>query len=171
MFEFIEKDGRAGRLPETNSSQPKRGRSYDLKPFFLRCLQVICGGTLIIASLGKLQQPYDFLITVYNYNILGPPTGRYFAMVLPYVELTTGAALVGGVCLSGATIIFAGLNIIFLSANLSVVVRGMVVECDCFGAGNEQVTSITLLRNALLLLAVLIIVLLRRAPLIQKARK
>jgi putative oxidoreductase len=110
-------------------------------------LRVLCGLVLIVASIGKLQHPYQFLIAVYNYHIIGPPLGRYFAMILPYVELVAGIALVGGVFIWGALTLLVCLTLVFLYAICAVLIRHMTVNCDCFGFGNDQITGITLVRS------------------------
>lgn len=48
------------------------------------------GCIFIAGSIAKLRQPYDFLGSVYNYELVGPGLGAVVAIVLPWLELFVG---------------------------------------------------------------------------------
>lgn len=111
-------------------------------------LRLLLGAILLISGLGKLRQPYDFLINVYAYQVLGPPWGRYLAIILPHVEIVTGACLLTGSLVLGASASATFLMLVFAAAQAWVLYRSLVIPCGCPGAGDRGVvTTVTLART------------------------
>jgi uncharacterized membrane protein YphA (DoxX/SURF4 family) len=96
-------------------------------------LRLILGGLLISSALPKLQQPYDFLAAVYDYELVGPRIGLFVATLLPWLELVLGIALLAGLCSRGAWALSVMLLSVFTVARVSVLSRGMSIPCGCFG--------------------------------------
>lgn len=115
--------------------------------------RAICGVVLVVAGIYKVQQPFDFLIAFYKYEIIGPPVGRYIAMGLPYLELTAGLALLSGILTRGAFLLSVILFATFAAVVASVLIRHLQVECFCFGFTPDDVSVQTLIRDLLLLAA------------------
>ena len=56
-------------------------------------LRLGIGITMLFAGLAKARLPHEFLAVVYDYQIVGPPYGRFVAMVLPQLEIIIGSFL------------------------------------------------------------------------------
>jgi hypothetical protein len=72
-------------------------------------------------------------------------------MTLPWLEVLVGICLVGGVFVSGALLVSAGMAAMFTFVLDSVIYHGLSITCGCFGAGSTDIIGIsTLIRAALI---------------------
>jgi len=115
-------------------------------------VRVGLGCMLIYSSLPKLRQPYDFLSSVYQYELVGPKLGMLIAMTLPWLELLVGICLVGGIFVSGALLAVATMGLIFTYVLASALYRGLDISCGCFGASGAAISHWTLIRAIAILL-------------------
>jgi hypothetical protein len=105
------------------------------------------GCLFVWSSLSKIQLPHDFLGHVYAYRLVGPVSGMFVAMVLPWCELLTGICLLGGVFVSGALLTCMGMALLFLGAVSWALYQGLNISCGCFGASaSVPIGSGTLVR-------------------------
>jgi uncharacterized membrane protein YphA (DoxX/SURF4 family) len=106
-------------------------RSRTVYILFYGC-RMILGIVFIWASWDKLLAPADFARIIHNYQIL-PATLVYpAALILPWVEIVCGVFLVIGRFTKGAVLVVNLMLVIFISAYLSTLVRGLDVDCGCF---------------------------------------
>ncbi len=126
-----------------------------------RVISIFLGAVLLYSSLGKLQNGYSFLESVYQFEIAGPRMALAIAVVLPVFEFMLGLCLLVAVAYRPALAMSAGLFAIFSAALASVVIRGLTASCGCFGSlPQATVTWHTVARtSALFLLAVIGVVL------------
>lgn len=103
------------------------------------------GCLFIWSSLPKLRHPYDFLSSVYGYELVGPKLGMFTAMVIPWIELLVGICLIGGVFVSGALLTCVVLLAIFSFCHGSVLYRGLAISCGCFSTSSPDLISYTTL--------------------------
>jgi putative oxidoreductase len=95
-------------------------------------LRVLLGGFFVYASLDKIASPAAFAKIVYQWQVLGPVFSNLVAVVLPWVELVAGVALVVGFWKREAALVIALMLVVFLGAAASVMARGIDVEnCGC----------------------------------------
>ena len=64
-------------------------------------IRLALGVIFVISSISKLRQPYDFLASIYGFELVGPKIGLFFAIVLPWLELFVGICLIGGIFVKG----------------------------------------------------------------------
>jgi uncharacterized membrane protein YphA (DoxX/SURF4 family) len=112
--------------------------------------RVTLGLVLIYSGMIKIARPYEFLNSVFQYQLLGPNSATLVAAVLPFVELTLGAALLCGAFTLGAALLASILFVIFTVGQASALLRGLDADCGCFGAV-EKVGWASLLRTGALL--------------------
>jgi hypothetical protein len=86
---------------------------------------------------------------VYAYGILGLRSGVVFALVIPWLELAFGVALLVGLFVGGAFVGSSLLLAVFTAAQSVAVVKGLSISCGCqlLGTGDLQVGLFTLLRS------------------------
>lgn len=99
------------------------------------------GGVFIYASYDKIINPDDFARIVFNYQILPHNLVNLAAIILPWIELIVGFCLIIGWWIPGAVVIVTALLIVFISASLFNLARGLDVDCGCFSAGVLETTS------------------------------
>jgi len=126
------------------------------KGFFTYLIFVVrlgIGCIFLWSSLPKIRQPYDFLSSVYNYELVGPKLGVLVAMTLPWLELLVGVCLVGGIFVSGALLASIGMSAMFTFVIASALYRGLEISCGCFSTSEIGVISYTtLIRTFMILL-------------------
>ena len=105
----------------------------------------------LAAGIGKLLDPGLFFDEIGNYQLLpeqGIPAVVWF---LPTLEIVTAGVLLCNVWVKEACWILLGLMVLFTLAILSAWVRGLNIECGCFGAlGSWGSYPWWILRNLLL---------------------
>ncbi len=97
----------------------------------------ILGITFIYASYHKIVSPADFAKIIYGYDLFPGVLINLIAIILPFVELFSGLALVLGIYPRSAALIVNGMLlgfIITLSINL---IRGHEFDCGCFSLGDS----------------------------------
>lgn len=112
--------------------------------------RVALGAVLIYSALQKLYQPYDFLSSVYAYEMTGSTLGMIIAALLPPMELAIGACLLAGICPLGGSLGALLLGIVFIYAQISVLGRGLNIDCGCFGSSGENPISYATLTKAII---------------------
>lgn len=113
-------------------------------------------GTVFVASaVPKLRHPKGFMLTVLEYRMLPPQTGRIVAQVLPPFELFVGLLLLTGsaprLVATLAAFLLGGF-ILGIAVNLR---RGRLIDCGCFGAKRRHISPTLLLQDGSLLVAAL----------------
>lgn len=114
-------------------------------------LRLIIGGVFLAAALPKLADPLAFAHNVRAYELLNVPASRWVAVILPFVELALGVLLIAGIWVETATVMAAGLFAVFSVAIVSALMRGLTIECSCFGTGTP-LTAGLLFRDLLWLM-------------------
>ncbi len=112
---------------------------------------VLIGVLLVCSAVPKIRSPWVWYRVLLAYDVLPDALTRAVAVVVPWMEATIAAALIFGLlrraALAASVVMFAG----FAVAQLSVLARGLVVECGCFSiSGGSPVGAWTLGRALLL---------------------
>jgi uncharacterized membrane protein YphA (DoxX/SURF4 family) len=108
---------------------PKRLLTH---PVFLRIVGVSVGAVLVYASLDKIAKPDRFADIVHDYQMLPISLINAFALMMPWTEMVTGAALILGIWRRGAGLLATALAAAFLIAIAQAEIRGLRIECGCF---------------------------------------
>jgi uncharacterized membrane protein len=115
-------------------------------------LRVLIAALFLFAAISKLFDPSSFAQQIANYQLTPWPGTAALAVFLPALELCVGICLLFGRWESGALVWLAVLLVIFSGALLSAIVRGLSIDCGCFGRSVENTGTLwPLLRNLLLL--------------------
>ncbi len=110
-------------------------------------IRVGLGGLFVYASVPKVMDPPAFAHILWNYKILPDLLISPLAIVLPWIELLVGIALVLGILRGGAALL-AGLLLLTFVAGLSVdVARGIAIDCGCFSVSATNRTHSELMRG------------------------
>jgi len=116
-------------------------------------LRLGIGGVFLVSALDKLQQPYDFLWALYDYEIAGPAFGLAIASVLPWLELLLGVSLIAGTLERGAWTLSVVVLTAFTCAKASVLARGLKIPCGCVRTPRSGVIDVSDLVITAILLA------------------
>jgi len=86
----------------------------------------------LAACFHKIPNPDSFAKVIYNYKILPAALINPLAIILPYVELVCGLALLAGFYPRGATLLACLMLLVFIAAISFNLARGMDFDCGCF---------------------------------------
>jgi uncharacterized membrane protein YphA (DoxX/SURF4 family) len=101
----------------------------------------ILGLTFIYASFHKILSPADFAKIVYGYNLFPEIFINLIAIIVPFLELVTGLALIIGLYPRSAAITINGLLLAFIVMLTINLIRGHEFDCGCFSAGQSAYSS------------------------------
>lgn len=111
-------------------------KSEKMKWIFLS-LRWLIGLIFIYAASVKIMNPMAFAEQVDNYRLLPYFGVTLVAAILPWLELGCGLLLIFGRWLPGAMLVLVVLNLVFLTAIISALAKGLDISCGCFSVGDE----------------------------------
>jgi putative oxidoreductase len=119
----------------------------------LLALRIVIGGLFIWAGCLKIGDPQQFADSVASFELLPKQLINLIALGLPPLEVLAGLWLISGWKESPATLALLILTVVFALALGQALVRGLQVDCGCFGAGEPSVwkTWVSLGRDLLLM--------------------
>lgn len=139
----------------------------------LLAARLVLGGVMLYYAFLKIASPTAFLKELHNYGVLPeqpPILINLSALLLPYVELTVGTALLLGVLVRGAGLIVTALMLLFMVvlAQRALGIQqashlafcAVKFDCGC-GAGSEVYICKKLVENTLFTLLGLVVLLSR----------
>lgn len=101
-------------------------------PWLTIRVQLALGVFFVAAALPKIVDPPSFAHMIYNYRILPGALVNLAALVMPWVELLSGLALILGIWRGTARTIIAGLLLTFIIAISVNLARNNPIDCGCF---------------------------------------
>ena len=115
-------------------------------------LRFAIAALFLFAAITKLVDPSSFAQQIANYQLTPWPATAVLSVFLPALELCVGISLLLGRWEGGALVWVAILLTIFSGALLSAIVRGLSIDCGCFGRSIENTGTLwPLIRNLALL--------------------
>ena len=96
--------------------------------------RIVLGGLFVYAGIVKVLAPLDFAQNIRNYDLVGQSLSFIAAIVLPWLEILAGAFLIAGIWQRGAALVISGLLAFFIALTIVTMIRGLDVDCGCFGA-------------------------------------
>ena len=110
----------AGRLadlliePERAAADERPAGALSNRWLLLAC-RLLLAGVFIYAGLQKVGRPLLFADEIEMYGVLGPGAAlSLLAVVLPWIEILCGVALLGGMLMRGSALILAVFNVVFI---------------------------------------------------------
>ena len=127
--------------------------------WLVRIIQIGLGLLFIYASLDKILNPGLFAKSISNYRLLPLPLLHISAIILPWLELICGIALVINRYQRAAYVIIGSMLLIFILAITSAMVRGLDFYCGCLSVDSEEsnVGLLKILQNIGLFLSCVLI--------------
>lgn len=93
------------------------------------------GGVLFAAGWLKIFTPAKSQMAVRAYEVLPIPVANFLGLVLPWLEIGVGVLLILGVGVRLSAIIGGALMLLFIVAIAQAGLRGLSIDCGCFGGG------------------------------------
>ena len=109
------------------------------KQYTFLAFRFLIGGTFLYAGVEKILSPFDFSVAIYNYRLFPEPLIGIAAAILPWVEALAGLCLLTGFNTKGAASITSLLLLTFVGLIIISAVRGLDIDCGCFGGVERKV--------------------------------
>jgi len=106
-------------------------------------VRVVLGAIFVVAGASKVGHAAEFAQQIAAFRLLPQPVIAPMALVLPFLEIMLGVYLIVGLFTRAAAWVAAALLLMFDGAIASAVVRGMTLNCGCFGTHDTTVTTWT----------------------------
>jgi putative oxidoreductase len=113
--------------------------------------RLVVGGVFIWAGLLKIFDPLGFAQNIANYRIFSQSVSLFLAFILPWIEVICGLLLVMGIFRETASFMLSGSLVVFLGLIIVTLIRGLDIDCGCFGNLNRSVDYKLLLMDCVLL--------------------
>ena len=101
-------------------------------PWLTVRVQIALGIIFVVAALPKIVDPPSFAHMIYNYKLIPWALVKPMALVMPWIELLCGLALILGIWKGTARTIIAALLLTFIIAISINLLRGNAIDCGCF---------------------------------------
>jgi uncharacterized membrane protein YphA (DoxX/SURF4 family) len=101
-------------------------------PWLTIRVQIALGLIFVVAALPKIVDPPSFAHMIYNYKLIPWALINPMALVMPWIELLCGLALILGIWKGTARTIIAALLLTFIIAISINLLRGNAIDCGCF---------------------------------------
>jgi len=95
----------------------------------------ILGILFVLASYHKIASPAHFAKIIYGYYLFPDFSINIIAIILPFLELFTGLALIFGVYPRSAALMINVMVLSFIMALSINLIRGQQFDCGCFSFG------------------------------------
>jgi uncharacterized membrane protein YphA (DoxX/SURF4 family) len=153
------------RVQDSSIAVPRRrwGHLYR-HPWVAVLVRVLIGGVFVFSGFSKLLLPYaEVVALVQQYQVLPAWLVSLTAMLLPWIEVGSGTALLIGFCTTPAALLIAMQLLSFSALMVVVLTAGIpIADCGCFGHLGLPETPLQVLIRDLLMLALLVPIFLRQ---------
>lgn len=108
------------------------------------------GALFVGAAWHKIASPAAFAVDVATYDILPLSLVNLVAITLPWIEVAAGLMLLLGWRTRPASLLVAGMMLVFIAALGIALARGLDMSCGCFasqGAEEDPISYRTVLRD------------------------
>ncbi len=92
----------------------------------------ILGGMFVYASYNKVLAPAVFAKIIYGYGLFPAMFINLIAIIVPFLELVAGLALIVGFYPRSAALIVNAMLLVFITALSINLIRGHEFDCGCF---------------------------------------
>jgi uncharacterized membrane protein YphA (DoxX/SURF4 family) len=113
--------------------------------------RLLVGGVFIWGGILKVIEPLEFAQDISNYRVFPLWMSFFLALVLPWMELICGAFLVIGLFRRSSSFLISLFLVAFLVLIVSTIIRGIDIDCGCFGHFTQKVDFRLLLSDCVLL--------------------
>lgn len=99
--------------------------------------RIVLGSVLILAGALKVGDPVGSVLAVRAYQLLPDTPAMWVGYALPWMEIVIGVMLLVGLAVRLNAVFSSILMAVFIFGIASVWVRGLNIDCGCFGGGGE----------------------------------
>jgi len=131
--------------------------SFLLHPTARRAAQITAGLIFLAAALPKIADLAGFAGSIHNFHlesVVPMAATNILAMMIPWVELIAGLALVSGVRPRAGAVVYTLLMAVFTLGVIQALARGLSFECGCFGKAGAATIGVKKVAENLVMMAI-----------------
>jgi len=114
------------------SERSGAGQRWFLHPWLTVRVSIALGAIFVAAALPKVVDPPSFAHMIYNYRLIPAPFLNLMALLMPWIEMLAGVALILGIWRRTAALLVGALLSVFIVAIGINIGRDNAVNCGCF---------------------------------------
>jgi uncharacterized membrane protein YphA (DoxX/SURF4 family) len=99
--------------------------------------RLVLGGVLFAAGWLKAFKFHEAQMAVRAYEVLPISIANVLGVALPWIEIGIALLLILGVAVRPAAIVGGFLMLLFIAAITQAGLRGLSIDCGCFGGGGS----------------------------------
>ncbi|RMD48370.1 MAG: hypothetical protein D6830_07000 [Ignavibacteria bacterium] len=122
--------------------------------YLLLLFRFLIGFVFVFAAINKIAFPNDFALSIENYRIIPLFAVNIIAIYLPWLELIIGILLIFNVNVKENSFLSTALLSLFTLMVLQAVIRGLNIECGCFGTHDGQKVGLLKISENILLICI-----------------
>ncbi len=126
--------------PTSNVQRSEAKALSTSRQFVWRIVAILLGALFVYAGALKAWDPVRFAGNIENYHVLPWAVSVRLAFYLPWLEIICGLALIFRRLYSGALAILLSLMLVFIGATIAAKMRGLDINCGCFGHISDQLS-------------------------------
>jgi putative oxidoreductase len=113
---------------------------------------IVMAALLLDSFLAHVANPYAFYTAILNYRIVGPSSAQWVAVFLPFLQFAVAMCLLTGLTGRTARLMGVALFLLFTAVQLTAIIRGLNINCGCFGQAERGINMVTIGETFVLLL-------------------
>ena len=121
----------------TDASHAWRDRWAGIQPWASTVARLVLGTVWIVAGASKAVDLDEAVRSVRAYRVLPEWAVPAVGAGLPFLEIALGALLIVGLGVRLSSVVSVALLTIFIAGIVSAGVRGLKIDCGCFGHGGD----------------------------------
>lgn len=106
-------------------------------PWISTVVRLVLAGVFLAAGAIKAVDPASSVAAVRAYELLPASLETLVGWGLPFAEIALGLLLVIGAFTRWLAVVSALVLLVFIAAVVSAAVRGLSIDCGCFGGGGS----------------------------------
>jgi Predicted membrane protein len=103
--------------------------------------RLVLAVVFIYAGIQKFLQPDVFFEEIEAYRLLPNAVAYFCAYFLPPLEIVVGIGILFRATMKWSALLIIVLNVVFIFAILSAWIRGLDIDCGCFGESDELIAN------------------------------
>ena len=108
-----------------------------MKQWVSLAARLLLGGVMLVAGALKVTDPEAATQAVRAYELLPQGFDGVVGLLLPFLEIGIGLLLIIGFGVRAAAVAAGVFMVLFIAAVSSAWVRGLAIDCGCFGGGGQ----------------------------------
>ena len=112
-------------------------KSFQDSPYLTTVFRIFLGLVFLYASFNKILNPGSFAIAIQNYQLIPMSLSNMVAIFLPWCEFYCAGLLLFGWWHKPAALLVSIMSIIFIVALTLAYLRGLDIDCGCYGTGSS----------------------------------